>query len=218
MYLKWEGKMDKNYEQLKQDQPQNKKNKKKWLIVFLIVLLIAAFGAIYWWSSSKLKQLEKQKNDQISQLEQDKKTLEQQLAEEKAKTEAGTNDQAACTSPTTKDIDNIKAAITSGNTAALEGYMSSKVRVIIAASEGVGDRTPTQAVGDITSYIQGASSWDFDLSESTLGTYRGGFYAQYFPEGAVVGKANNKKIISISFDCKGKVKTVFLAIHSDLLQ
>ena len=212
--------MDTNEEQHKLEATESKKSdKKKWLIILLIILLILAIGGVNWWLTSKCNDEKQQKDAQISQLEQDKKDLQKQLDEEKAKqaSASDSSDETACKTPSSSDVENIKASITSGNTAALEGYMATKVTVILAASEGIGERTPTQAIGDIDSFISDTTSWNFALPAATLNAYSSGFYTKYFPDGAVVGKANNKKVISFSFDCDGKIKTVFLSASSDIL-
>lgn len=200
---------------------KDKKMNKKWLKALLIILLLAALaGGAYWWCNDKYKKLEDQKNIQISQLEQDKADLEKQLTEQKALVAAQSDkaDQSTCSSPSVSSVQNIKDSITSGNTAALEGYMASKVNVILAASEGIGERTPTQAVGDVTSFIGDAKApWNFALSATTLKSYNDGFYGKYFPESAIAGKSANNKVISFSFDCNGKIKTVFLTPDASLL-
>lgn len=212
-------------EDKKQEQPAKKTNtqknnsKTKWVILILILLMLAGIGGTYWFMGKKYSDMKKQKDDQIGQLEQSKKDLEKQLAEAKSSAQDSEEEveKPACSSPSVDDVENIEASITSGNTAALEGYMATKVNVILAASEGIGERTPAQAVSDITSFINGAGAWDFNLPEATIDSYAGAFYAQYFPEGAVVGKSASSKVISFSFDCNGKIKTVFLSSSADIL-
>jgi hypothetical protein len=193
--------------------------------LLIVVLVGTAAGGSYWWRDKTAKEAEKQQVANISSLQQTTASLKKQLAAEKAKTTktASAPGQLACTSkaPDATTISNIEASITSGNTAALEGNIATSVNVIIAASEGLGAKTPTQAVTSITSFISpDPSSWDYDfsLSASTLSSYGKGSYSQYFPSNAVVGKATNKKVISFSFDCNAKISTVFLAANEDLLK
>lgn len=196
--------------------------KKTILIVLLVlVLLAAAAGAAYYWRDMSAKEKEKQQASDLSSLQQKNSKLEKELADAKAKS-GSTTDETACTSksPSAAAIGNIEASITSGNTAALEGYMASSVNVIIAASEGLGMKTPTEAVSGISDFITSdPTSWDydFDLSAALVGSYGKGFYGQYFPDNAIAGKASNQKVISFSFDCNGKISTVFLAANADLL-
>lgn len=126
-------------------------------------------------------------------------------------------EEVKCTDPTAAVIENIKASITSGNTAALEGYMAAKVNVIFAASEGLGERTASEATGDVTGFIVGATTWDFALANPELSGYQSGDYKQYFPANAVVGKSVEKKLISFTFNCDGKISGIFVTTNSDIL-
>lgn len=186
--------------------------------VLALMLIAAAAGGAYWWRDKTAKNFEAKQASQIS-------SLQQQLTAEKAKNagSSGPNKQPACSSeaPGMTTTANIEASITSGNTAALEGYMTSSVNVIIAASEGLGAKTPAQAVDAVTTFITSDNtSWDynFPLPATTLSTYGKGFYGQYFPNNAIVGKASNSKVISFSFDCNAKISTVFMAASEDLLK
>jgi cytoskeletal protein RodZ len=195
------------------DKPIEKKRRKTFLLGLLILLLVAAAaGAGYWIRDRSARTTENQQAATITSLQQTSANLKNQFVAEKAKnTTTETSKATACTpkAPSIAAISNIEASITSGNTAALEGYMASSVNVIFAASEGLGTRTSPQAVSDITGFISPiASSWDYDfsLSASVLSSYGKGSYGQYFPGTAVVGKATNKQVIAFSFDCNGKIK------------
>ncbi len=197
---------------------QGKNNKKTWIFIVIIVLLIVAIGAVYWWTTSNCNKEKSQRDGQISQLQSQKSDLEKQLAEAKTKAEAiKPESKTSCKPPSTSATNNIRDAISSGNTAALEGFMAPKVSVILAASEGFGDRTPQKAVEDITSFVKNATvPWVFNLSSDTINKYASGDYGKYFPENAVVGKSYNM-LISFSFDCSGKISTVFLTNSTSVL-
>lgn len=195
--------------------PRKKVNAKKLLLPLLIILLLAVGAGAYYWRDKQPKTDQKNKQSEISSLQQKVSDLEKQLAEEKAK-KAGPA-QPTTTLPSTAELENIKAAISSGNTAALEGYMAPSVRVIIAASEGIGDRTPTQAIGDLAYLNAGTDPWNFALPASTLANYASGSYAQYFPSSALVGKSANKYVVSFTFNSSGKINGIFMAVNSDLL-
>lgn len=178
-------------------------------------MLASAAGA-YYWRDSQANSFEKRQSDNISKNQTVIKSLREQL------TNKVSNDSVACTeiAPTATVIGSIEASITSGNTAALEGYMASSVNVILAASEAYGQQTPTQAVTDVTNFISNdINSWDynFSLPAATLNTYKQGSYSQYFTNISVVGKATNNQVISFSFDCTGKIDTVFLATTASVL-
>ena len=128
-----------------------------------------------------------------------------------------TTDKTATTLPTEAVRQSIKESITSGNTAALEGYMASTVRVIVAASEGIGDRTPTQAISDLK-YIDAATTpWNFALDGTTLAKYGSGDYKAYFSSNSIVGKSANNFVISFNFNSAGKINGIFMTNSADLL-
>lgn len=203
--------------------PVNKSRRKKILLCLLILFLIAlAGGGGWWWRDKTAKKTEKKQAANIAVLQSSNASLKQQLAAAKAKNSSA-KDQTLCAvkPPSTSAIDNIQASITSGNTAALEGYMAPSVNVVHAAADALAPKTPSQAVTDITSFITSdTTSWnyDFGLSSAILSTYSKGSYGQYFPDTAVVGRASNKQVISFSFDCNGKISTVFMAANDSLLQ
>ena len=122
-----------------------------------------------------------------------------------------------CVNPSEAVVQNTKESIMSGNTAALEGYMTAKVEVIFAVSGGLGERTAAEAVGDVTSFIVDTTDWDFDLDKPELAGYQSGDYKKYFPSSAVVGKSAEKKLISFTYNCEGKISGVFASSSTDIL-
>jgi hypothetical protein len=202
---------------------KNKKPKNQPLIrrsilisILVLVLMLASAAGAYYWRDSQANSFEKQQSDTISKNQNTITSLSKQLAD------TTSDDPVACVeiAPTATVIGSIEASITSGNTAALEGYMASSVNVILAASEAYGQQTPTQAIANISSFISDdINSWDynFSLPAATLNTYKQGGYAQYFSTISVVGKATNNQVISFSFDCTGKIDTVFLATNASVL-
>ena len=196
------------------NQKQNsKKSKMKVVIYTLITLLVAAGvgGVVYWWRDSVATSFQKEQASDISSQKATIADLKKKLAD--AKAAADSTEPCTDVAPKTATIDSIKASITSGNTSALAGYMASSVNVILAATEAYGPQTPTQAVDDISSFIStDNTSWDYNfaLSAATLSGYQNGDYKQYFPAIALVGKASNNQVISFSFDCDGKIDTVFM--------
>ena len=188
----------------------------------VVVLMFASAAGAYYWRDSQAKDIEKQQADSSLLDKEAIANLTKQLNDKTDKLIVDDNVVTPCTevAPVASTIENIQASITSGNTAALEGYMATSVNVILAASEAYGPQTATQAVADVTSFISNdINSWDynFSLPAAILNTYRQNDYSQYFPTNAVVGKATNDQVISFSFDCNGKIDTVFLAGSSSLL-
>ncbi|NCU29509.1 hypothetical protein EOM60_02770 [Candidatus Saccharibacteria bacterium] len=194
------------------------KNKAKWIFIVTIILIIGVAGAVIYYQRTKSEERLTEKSDKIVELEEKIKNLEQSKLQTRDNPTNGNGaDKSVCQIPDSGKIENIIASITSKNTAALEGYMTNPVSVILAASEGMGNRTPAQAISDISGFISDADGWDFNLPQSTIDAYRGGFYVSYFPENSVIGKSNNEKVISFSFNCDASISTVFLSPGSDLL-
>jgi cell division protein FtsB len=196
-------------------QEKVRRGRSRPLLVILMCLLLLGVGAAagYMWRDRDAKDMDKANQAQITALQAKNAKLEKDLADAKkeapASTEAKRPNQAA--------LDNIKGAIVSGNTAALAGYMAPTVRVIVAASEGIGDRTPTQAINDLK-YLDGATDpWNFDLPAATLTPYQSGDYKQYFPTTAYVGKSANNYVISFQFDSNGKISGIFMTNNAALL-
>jgi hypothetical protein len=190
-----------------------------------LILLAASAYLGYWYQGNKAKKQADQLNQQINELQTQKRDLEDaktkiqtELDELKAtKTTTTTTTTTTGGAPSAAVKANIEDSIKSGNTAALESYMAPTVKVIIAASGGVGDRTPAQAVSDIAYLDAGTDPWNFNLPAATLSAYRNGSYGQYFPTNAVVGKSANNYVVSFSFNSAGKISTVFMAVNADLL-
>ncbi len=181
-----------------------------WLM--LLILVAAAGVGAYFWRDMNAKSDRKDDQAKIANLQTQVDTLKA--------SPAGTADTTADTKttlPTDAVKQSIKESITSGNTAALEGYMASTVRVIVAASEGIGDRTPVQSISDLK-YIDAATTpWNFSLDGATLAKYGSGEYKAYFSSNSVVGKSANNFVISFNFNSTGKINGIFMTNNADLL-
>jgi len=196
--------------------PKNRNLFKSVLVIIVVWLFFAAAGGAYIWRDNQAKNTEAEKDSQIASLQASLKEAQDKLAVDTTDTNPTT---CSVKSPSASATENIEASITSANTAALEGYMATSVTTVLAASEEGGTYNRTQAVSNITAFIADATSpWNFDLTSSVLGSYGEGDYAQYFPGSAIVGKSANNKVISFSFDCDGKIKTVFMSASEDILQ
>ena len=207
--------MDEPTENLKPMQlPPKKKSLAVPLLIGLVVVLVASCGYVgwLWWTA----------NEDKTKLQNENKELQTQVQSLRNQVAADNADQAAeeepCDGTITAELKaNIKDAVTSKNLAALAGYMTNPVSVILAASEGLGDRTPDQAVVDMEYLNGGTAPWDFDLSPATLATYEAGFYKDYFDNNTVVGKSVDDYVVSVDFDDCAKINKVFMVSNEDLL-
>ena len=93
---------------------------------------------------------------------------------------------------------NIVDAVSSGNTAALP--FAATVHVTYAASEEEGDVSDFDLlVMDVSNATSMSAVWDFNLPDSLIATYRGPVGEAYyddFPEGAIVGRSSEDRVIS----------------------
>jgi hypothetical protein len=199
-------------------QPMQLPNKKKTGVVSGIVIAILLAGLGYlgwqWWVLSQDKtRLENEAQSLRTEADQLKMQLAAALAAKKEE-----DAPKACDSTITQELkDNIRDAVSSKNLAALASYMTDPVTVILAASEGLGPRTPDQAVTDMEYINMGTAPWDFNLPAATIATYEAGFYKDYFDNNTVVGKSANKYVVSVDFDDCAKINKVFMTGSEDQL-
>jgi hypothetical protein len=113
--------------------------------------------------------------------------------------------------------ENLADAMASGNTAAIEAYLTDPTRVVIAASEADMLQDPVDAVLSIDYVQPGVGAWDFALEESVLASYAAStYYAQFFPADAIVGLSESGAVISF-LPVGELVGTIFMAIDESLL-
>jgi len=200
---------------------KKKGNPMKNIITALIVLiLIAGAGA------GAYLYRDKTANDASAVKDSTIASLNSQIAALKNSASAETTDNTdtsdiACTvkQPATSVIENIKAVVTSGNSAALEGYMASSVDVNLIASAAEGVSTPTQAVKNVTEFLASVTStWTFSLTPTQLTSLTSGSNSTFFGTDAVIGMSTDGHVISFSFDCNGKISKVLLANNTTSLK
>lgn len=192
--------------------PKRRRFNGKKLLMWLVMLAVVGGAAYagYYYADRQAKDKQQDQTREIAK-------LKLQITQLKYDLNSLNASQSTITPPSTDDLANITAAVKSGNYAALEGLMTPKVTVIIAASEGVGERTPVQAISDIKYLNAGTDPWNFALPQATVDGYAAGDYAKYFPDGALVGKAANGYVVSFSFNSSGKISTIFMSVNEDVL-
>lgn len=198
--------------------PRPKKSRTKVLLVAITVLILTTASGVgaYVWRDQEVAGRLKEKDDKISLLEKDLANTKAELRTAKTDNQKTTN-SAESEVVKTAMLEGLKASVTSKNYGAAESYMAKTVRVIFAASEGMGNRTPAQAVSDMAYLNSATSPWDFNLSSAVLNGYRAGGYGSYFPTTALVGKSANNYLISFTFDTNNKVSGIFITGTTDVL-
>ena len=125
----------------------------------------------------------------------------------------GSDDPEPETGLTAADRANLRDAITSGNTAAIEGYLSNPVRVIIMSSECCFDITPAEAVNEL-SYVTGAPGpWNFSLPSATTDPWHTNTYYGYlFTGDDITGLAADGTVVSFGIS-GGQVTTILMGFE-----
>lgn len=199
--------------------PPKKAHVWRWITIVLAIILLGGAGYLGWFAwnlHSQNTQLTKDKSTAQSQITD----LNKQLTAAKRATPATTsNAPCPCTPVAASDSlkANIHDAINSKNTAALEGYMASSVKVVIAASEHSVTDTPAQAVAELDYLNSSSSPWNFSIAAATLTSWKAHFYGQYFSATSYAGEAASGQVASFDFDCNGKIDQIFMAANADLL-
>lgn len=107
------------------------------------------------------------------------------------------------------DRQNVIDAITSGNTAAVEGYLSEPVRVILMSTECCGDLSRAEAVAQLSYVTAAPGPWDFGLPATTVDPWHSNiYYGDLFTGDDITGRAADGTIIS--FGIEGGVITKIL--------
>lgn len=181
--------------------------------VFWIGILVTG---VWYYQQQKIDDLTDQKADITKQLQESKiaqKKAEAELAE--AQKELASSGGVTVVPPILKQ--NIEAAVSSGNYAALDGYMANKVSYAIAASEGQGTLTKAQAIKQLEYLNSGTAPWNFSIATATLTKYKAGSYSTYLNDDVIFGVSGNKFFVSFRLDSNNKIDQIFMSSSTDLL-
>ena len=92
---------------------------------------------------------------------------------------------------------NLADAMSSGNTAAIEDYLTEPTHVVIAASEADMQLSAVDAVLALDYLQPGVGTWDFDLAPDVLESYAANpYYGEFFPVEAIVGLSSADGVVS----------------------
>ncbi len=113
-------------------------------------------------------------------------------------------------------LENIKASVVSKNTAALEGYMTDTVSVVIEATECCGNLTPVKAIKEMDYLSSAVLPWNFENNNPiTLALKQKNPTA--FPEGIIIGTSSDRKLVTFTLNPeKTKIIKVYMAIDYKL--
>ncbi len=95
---------------------------------------------------------------------------------------------------------NVRDAVITGNTAAIEGYLTDPVDVILYATECCGPIAPSEAIGNL-GILASSSGWDFDLPDATVAGWAADpGYGVYFTGSPIVGQASDGTIVAFHIE------------------
>jgi len=111
----------------------------------------------------------------------------------------------------------IADAISSGNTAAIDDYLTEPTRVVIAASEADVQYSAVDAVLALDYVQPGVGVWDFALDAAVTDGYAASSsYGTFFPDDAIVGRSDAGAVVS--FIPNGdRIGTIFMSIDEAFL-
>ncbi|KKQ96867.1 MAG: hypothetical protein UT56_C0001G0025 [Candidatus Levybacteria bacterium GW2011_GWB1_39_7] len=112
-------------------------------------------------------------------------------------------------------IENIKASVESKNYAALEGYMTDKVSVILYATECCGLILRQEAISQMAYLNNGKAPWDFSYPNPIQTKLEIADPANF--KGNVIGTASNGTTVSFHLNDKFLIDRVFMVIDYKLI-
>lgn len=102
----------------------------------------------------------------------------------------------------------IRAAITSGDPAAIEPYLAEPVHLIYAATECCGPLSPADAIAGFDYAENAVPPW-VDVPPADLATYRASFYGKWFPADLLAVRASDGFVISLGIE-GGRITSIFM--------
>lgn len=111
----------------------------------------------------------------------------------------------------------IEAAVTSKNYAALEGYMADNVFVILEATECCGSLTKAEATQQLDYLNAATAPWNFDQTNETIKKLKTEDPTDYGPESTYVGIASNEYVVAFKFDATNRINGVTMAVTYKLV-
>lgn len=120
--------------------------------------------------------------------------------------------QESTTQPTptlAQTEENIKAAINSRNTQALEGIMTTPVSVAIYASECCGEKLPKDAIAEIDKFLPNSTPYNFDQTAKIVTNLQA--KNPQLADAFIGISQNSDKLIAFTLDTKNHISKVELS-------
>lgn len=115
------------------------------------------------------------------------------------------------------EIAQIVAVLEGADAATIAPLFADQVESVHAASEFGPPLDASAAAADLAYVAEPATTWTMPLEEMVIDTYRVGYYADYFPDGAAVALSVDGRVAAFQVDEAGAIETVFMSVDEQLL-
>ncbi len=194
-------------------QGRRRKARKFFSVVFVVLLLVGVGAGVYVWQQQEMKKLKQTHSEEIDVLHTTIEALKQEIGS--AQSSNGSSEATNESYGALKEI--IEKAVKGQTYIELSTHMTNPVNITLAASEGLGARTPAQALEDIKFLNSARGEWSFDIPAVTLTQWRGGSYAQYVPENAVIGVSSDGYVVIFKLNTENKITDIFMSPDRGLM-
>ena len=201
---------DSENNQSKNKQSNGKITLKKAFTTLLVLIIIA--GLVYgaWWYKQEQNDKLNQRDERIAGLEQENSELRNQISDLETQLEEVESDAIS-----EEVLNDIRAAMVSGDYADLVGLMHDEVMVVIAPAEAASTMTSVEAVGELTYFDDANEPWNFSLDDETVQQFTESEYGEYISDTAFVGQSENEYVVAFDFG-DGMISSVLMAAANDL--
>lgn len=194
---------------------KNSKVKLRLIITCVVIIFALAVAGVYFWRGSQLQSLNKKHDEEVATLNKTVEALKKEITSNAAKAKSGSKDT---TDSTAASKATISSAVRNKDFSTLGPLMTDPVRVIIAASEGIGDRTPAKAMEDLKYLNSATGTWNFDVPAATIADWKTGDYGSYIPEvGGVIGLSSDGYVVIFKLNSANKVSDIFMSVNAELM-
>lgn len=178
-----------------------------YVVILLVVVAAVAVGAYYFGTKN---------SSQVPSAATPVPTLKTIINSSLPPSPTPVSSASASPSTSLMLLENIKAAVVSKNTAALEGYMTDQVNVIIEATECCGILTKANAIKEMDYLNTATLPWNFDDNNPIAAELRAK-NPTAFPEGIILGTSGNRMLVTFTLNAdRTKIEKVYMAIDYKL--
>lgn len=171
-------------------------------VILVAIFVVASNLATYFVTSALL-------NKKLADSQSKSTELQKKLTQAETNPSANTKSSGDSGSVSPDTRNKVQAAIDSKQYQDLLSLLSQNVTVTKAGS-GSTQQTAQQVIASL-GYLNGAGTWNWNISPALLTQLQTGSNAQYFGSGAIIGESSNGYVVAITINSSGQVTTVFVS-------